>query len=212
MYLLCSESHLYVICICIHLNIQICVDDCIYDILYLCGCGGVRENNGPKAGTHCLHCGAKLVTVTLQHNPTLHTQPLFPIYTHFLKTHQQGHSRWPLNKSLLSFTRCKITMSECLCTRDSSRNHFRGHSTYRALYRALIHQISHHLNHVFFWQQDPHAAEVGYGEKAVGQVAPQLPHFTHQILPTQSHGPTTHSSANLAIRASLSLHLTTVLK
>ena len=60
---------------------------------------------------------------------------------------------------------------------------------------------------MFFWQQDPHAAEVGYGEKAVGQVAPQLPHFTHQILPTQSHGPTTHSSANLAIRASLSLHL-----
>ena len=24
---------------------------------------------------------------------------------------------------------------------------------------------------MFFWQQDPHAAEVGYGEKAVGQVA-----------------------------------------
>ena len=82
----------------IHIYIEICVDICIYDILYCRGCGGVRENNGPKAGTHCLHCGAKLVTVTLQHNPTLHTQPLFPIYTHFLKTHEQGHSRWPFKQ------------------------------------------------------------------------------------------------------------------
>ena len=63
------DLYLYVFCNCICIYIQVCVGKCI---CILCGCRGVRENNGPNTATQCI---AKLVTVTLllQHKPTPQT-------------------------------------------------------------------------------------------------------------------------------------------
>lgn len=71
------DLYLYVFCNCICIYIPICVGICI---CILCGCRGVRENNGPNTATQCI---AKLVTVTPCSNTSLHLKP-FPTNTHFL--------------------------------------------------------------------------------------------------------------------------------